>query len=144
MSSNMICNQPVAGSSPISSSKEFKGLGGFRLGLFYCLSKTFSCWPIFSVRRPPHRSGQRLCAQTPDKTPDGHLRRDRQQRPRHRQTQSRRCQLERPKPKTRRDHPASRHGRHQTQTVRQPLRRCRQTPRKPPRPLLRPTAARLL
>ncbi len=33
----LICNQPVAGSSPISSSKEFKGLGCHDLSLFYCL-----------------------------------------------------------------------------------------------------------
>ena len=31
----LICNQPVAGSIPIASSKEFKGLGVFHLGLFY-------------------------------------------------------------------------------------------------------------
>ena len=35
----LICNQPVAGSSPISSSKEFKGLHE-NVGLFYCLLKS--------------------------------------------------------------------------------------------------------
>ena len=31
----LICNQPVAGSSPISSSNKIEGLGVFHLGLFY-------------------------------------------------------------------------------------------------------------
>ena len=35
----LICNQPVAGSSPISSSKEYKALG-VNLRLFYCLLKS--------------------------------------------------------------------------------------------------------
>jgi hypothetical protein len=34
---NVICNQPVAGSIPIASSKNFKGPGVFHMGLFYCL-----------------------------------------------------------------------------------------------------------
>jgi hypothetical protein len=34
----LICNQPVDGSNPFTSSKEFKGLDVFHLGLFYVYS----------------------------------------------------------------------------------------------------------
>ena len=47
----LICNQPVAGSSPISSSKEFKGLGVFHLGLFYAWSLSWSLGFRFEYRR---------------------------------------------------------------------------------------------
>jgi len=45
----VICNQPVAGSSPISSSKEFKGLGVFHLGLFYLWSLSWSLHFSFKI-----------------------------------------------------------------------------------------------
>ena len=46
----LICNQPVAGSIPIASSNNFKGLGVFHLGLFYLWSLSWSlCFSAYST-----------------------------------------------------------------------------------------------